>query len=108
MASLTPIGRAGEVSGEAMKEGLITGGLTLIPAYGALQLALKNVNFRSVGDWSDSSLFCLATTDEPSFRSSSFIDFHLLLHRSLPTVHELAEPHSVGHHAGPVHVRLVG
>jgi hypothetical protein len=41
MAPLTPQQRAGEVSYEALRDGLISGGLTFIPAYGAVWLAMK-------------------------------------------------------------------
>jgi len=41
MPSLTPQERSGEVSGNAFKDGVIAGGLTFIPAYGAVWLAMK-------------------------------------------------------------------
>ena len=48
MPSLTPINKSEEVTWIAMREGLINGGLTLIPTYGALVLAMRNPAFRQV------------------------------------------------------------
>lgn len=42
MAPLTPQERAGEVSYEALRDGLISGGLTFIPSYGAVWLAMQH------------------------------------------------------------------
>ena len=41
MPVLTQRERAGAVSQKALKDGLISGGLTLIPSYGAVWLAMK-------------------------------------------------------------------
>jgi hypothetical protein len=48
MASLTPLSRSAEVVDNAMKEGLVSGGLVLFPSMGGLYLALKNPKFRKV------------------------------------------------------------
>ena len=48
MASLTPHDRSDEVTGQAMKEGLISGGIVLAPCLGGLWLAMRNPSFRKV------------------------------------------------------------
>ena len=51
MPSLTPIQRSGEISWAAMKDGLISGALTLIPSYGSLKLAMRNQKFLKATNW---------------------------------------------------------
>jgi hypothetical protein len=56
MPTLTPQHRSDEVTRAATKDGLISGGLALIPAGGALFLAMKNPTFLKV-----CYLLCLCT-----------------------------------------------
>mmetsp|Transcript_20078 Transcript_20078/g.56945 ORF Transcript_20078/g.56945 Transcript_20078/m.56945 type:complete len:255 (-) Transcript_20078:253-1017(-) len=51
MASLTPQHKSGELTGEAMNEGLVNGTMTLIPCLGALYLAMQRPGFRKVTNW---------------------------------------------------------
>lgn len=55
MASLTPQHRSDEVTGEAMKEGLMNGAIALIPCLGGLFLAMKNPSFRKVREISSNN-----------------------------------------------------
>jgi len=48
MASLTPLSRSDEVTGEAMNEGLVNGTMVFVPTLGAMYLALKNPTFRKI------------------------------------------------------------
>ena len=51
MVSLTPASRADEVTGDAMNEGLVNGGLVFAPSVGALYFAMQNPQFRKVRDF---------------------------------------------------------
>lgn len=48
---MTPLNRSDEVSWAAMKDGLMSGTLTIIPTYGMLQLGLKNKKFVQSTNW---------------------------------------------------------
>jgi hypothetical protein len=48
MASLTPEHRSDEVTGAAMKEGLLNGGIVLVPCLAGLYLAMRNPKFQKV------------------------------------------------------------
>eukprot|EP00934_Nitzschia_sp_Nitz4_P001998 Nitzschia sp. Nitz4//scaffold225_size51843//34944//35850//NITZ4_006900-RA/size51843-processed-gene-0.74-mRNA-1//-1//CDS//3329542690//1998//frame0 len=51
MASLTPQSRSDEVVGSAMREGLVNGGITLVPTLGCLYVALQNKKFLKYTNW---------------------------------------------------------
>ena len=70
MTSLTPMDKAEEVSSLAMNNGLINGAMTLIPAFGALQLALRNPTFRMVCVFLDWPSLLLSRNYSHSFRLS--------------------------------------
>ena len=53
MVSLTPIERSDEVTGEAMNEGLVNGGIVLTGMLGVLYGAMKNPKFVKVGRMMD-------------------------------------------------------
>jgi hypothetical protein len=48
MASLTPPSRSGEVTGEAMNQGLVNGAMVFVPSLGAMYAALRNPTFRKI------------------------------------------------------------
>jgi hypothetical protein len=48
MASLTPKSSSDEVTGQAMKEGLINGTMVFVPSLGALYATMRNPKFRKV------------------------------------------------------------
>jgi hypothetical protein len=48
MASLTPLSRSNEVTGEAFNEGMINGAMVFVPSLGAMYMALKNPTFRKI------------------------------------------------------------
>lgn len=48
MASLTPLSRSDEVTGQAMNEGLVNGAMVFVPSLGAMYMALKNPTFRKI------------------------------------------------------------
>jgi hypothetical protein len=48
MASLTPDHRSDEVTGQAMKEGLVNGAIVMVPCLAGLALAMRNPSFRKV------------------------------------------------------------
>ena len=73
-----------------MYEGLVSGGLALIPTTGALWLAMRNPKFVKV-----STLLRLLISQK-----------HLSLTPSLLTGYQLAESYGLGRHAGPLLLRL--
>lgn len=48
MASLTPLSRSDEITGEAMNEGMVNGAMVFVPTLGAMYMALKNPTFRKI------------------------------------------------------------
>lgn len=48
MASLTPLSRSDEVTGEAFHEGLTHGAMVFVPSLGAMYAALRNPTFRKI------------------------------------------------------------
>ena len=71
MTSLTPQSRNQTTSQEAMTEGLVAGGLVLVPAVGSLYLAMQNAAFRLRTNWQSRTamvimpaLFAFALTSE--------------------------------------------
>jgi len=77
MASLTPKSRSDEVTGQAMREGLVSGTIVLVPSLGALYFAMKNPKFRKLTNWQSRSALVIM----PALFAFAFTSENKLIHR---------------------------
>jgi hypothetical protein len=75
--SLTPQERAEETSWVAMKEGLVSGVIALIPAGGALALAMRNPNFVRATNWQSRTALVIM----PALFAFGYTSENKLIHR---------------------------
>lgn len=69
--------RADETSWDAMKEGLISGGLALIPSGGALAIAMQNPAFRKATNWQSRTALVIM----PALFAFGYTSENKLIHR---------------------------
>ncbi|KAG7374833.1 hypothetical protein IV203_013928 [Nitzschia inconspicua] len=77
MASLTPDHRSDEVTGAAMKEGLMSGGVVLVPCLAGLYVAMQNPNFRKFTNWQSRTALVIM----PALFAFGFTSENKLIHR---------------------------
>mmetsp|Transcript_83886 Transcript_83886/g.125756 ORF Transcript_83886/g.125756 Transcript_83886/m.125756 type:complete len:248 (+) Transcript_83886:166-909(+) len=77
MASLTPQERSAEVVDQAFSDGMVTGGMVLAPALGALYLAMKNPKFRKLTNWQSRTALVIM----PSLFAFAFVAEDKMVHR---------------------------
>jgi hypothetical protein len=75
--SLTPQERAEETSWVAMKEGLVSGAMALVPAGAALALAMKNPKFVKATNWQSRTALVIM----PALFAFGFTSENKLIHR---------------------------
>jgi len=77
MASLTPLSRSDEITGEAMNEGLVNGAMVFVPSLGAMYMALKNPTFRKITNVQSRTAMVLM----PALFAFGFFSENKLIHR---------------------------
>jgi phosphoribosylformylglycinamidine (FGAM) synthase PurS component len=75
--SLTPQERAEETSWVAMKEGLVSGAIALVPAAGALALAMRNPRFVKATNWQSRTALVIM----PTLFAFGYTSENKLIHR---------------------------
>jgi len=77
MASLTPDHRSDEVTGQAMKEGLVNGAVVLAPCLAGLYAAMQNPKFRKFTNWQSRTALVIM----PALFAFGFTSENKLIHR---------------------------
>lgn len=108
MASLTPQSRSAEVVDNAMKEGLVSGGIVLVPALGGLYAAMRNPKFRKFTNWQSRTALVIM----PALFAFAFTAENKMIHRmeevAEETEHAIKSVHwaEEQYHASPEDVKL--